>query len=72
MTGSLAGALAGNLTHAAAVTTLPAVGVQRLAWLLLAFPTAGAAILLLGGRRTERLGSPARMRDVAGLLRRTA
>ncbi|HXL20137.1 MAG TPA: proton-conducting transporter membrane subunit, partial [Streptosporangiaceae bacterium] len=56
MTGSLAGALAGNLTHAAAVTTLPAVGVQRLAWLLLAFPTAGSVILLLGGKRTNAWG----------------
>ena len=50
MTGSLAGTLA---TPAAAITTLPAVGVLRVAWLLLAFPTAGAAILLLGGKRTN-------------------
>src|SRR5260370_6286456 len=35
---------------------LPAVGVQRLAWLLLAFPTAGAVVLLLGGRRTNAWG----------------
>jgi NADH-quinone oxidoreductase subunit L len=39
-----------------AATTLPAVGVQRLGWLLLAFPTAGAAVLLLGGRRTNAWG----------------
>ncbi|HEX9528030.1 MAG TPA: proton-conducting transporter membrane subunit, partial [Streptosporangiaceae bacterium] len=35
---------------------MPAVGVQRLAWLLLAFPTAGAVVLLLGGRRTNAWG----------------
>ena len=53
MTGSLAGALAGP---GAAVATLPATGVQDLAWLLLAFPAAGAAILLLGGKRTNAWG----------------
>jgi NADH-quinone oxidoreductase subunit L len=43
--------------HAASATTaLAAVGVQRAAWLLLAFPAAGAVILLLGGRRTNRFG----------------
>ena len=56
MTGSLAAAgvaapaAAQAAAHAVAVpvaTTLPAVGVQRAAWLLLAFPLAGAAILLL-------------------------
>ena len=51
MTSSLAAA------HAASATTaLAAVGVQRAAWLLLAFPAAGAVILLLGGRRTNRFG----------------
>ncbi|HEX9525973.1 MAG TPA: NADH-quinone oxidoreductase subunit L, partial [Streptosporangiaceae bacterium] len=35
---------------------MPAVGVQRSAWLLLVFPLAGAAILLLGGRRTNPFG----------------
>jgi NADH-quinone oxidoreductase subunit L len=35
---------------------LPAVGVQRAMWLLLVFPLAGAAILLLGGRRANRWG----------------
>jgi NADH-quinone oxidoreductase subunit L len=30
--------------------------VQRAAWLLVAFPLAGAAVLLLGGRRTNRWG----------------
>ena len=53
MTGSLA------VAHAAAVhveTTLPAVGVQRAAWLLLAFPLFGAIVLLVGGKRTDRWG----------------
>jgi NADH-quinone oxidoreductase subunit L len=49
VTGSLAAA-------APAATALGAVGVQRAAWLLLAFPVAGAAVLLLGGRRTDRWG----------------
>jgi NADH-quinone oxidoreductase subunit L len=35
---------------------LPAAGVQRAMWLLLAFPLAGAAVLLLGGRRANRWG----------------
>jgi NADH-quinone oxidoreductase subunit L len=52
--------LTGNLVVAAAnVATepaLPAVGVQRAAWLLLVFPLAGAAVLLLGGRRTNKWG----------------
>src|SRR3979411_475680 len=38
------------------MTTLPAVGVQRAAWLLLVFPLFGAVVLLLGGRRTNRWG----------------
>ena len=33
-----------------------AQGVQSAAWLLIAFPLAGAAILLLGGRRTDKWG----------------
>jgi len=33
---------------AAAFSTLPATGVQHVAWLLLAFPAAGAAVLLIG------------------------
>jgi NADH-quinone oxidoreductase subunit L len=41
---------------APAVTTLAAAGVQRAAWLLLVFPLFGAAVLLLGGRRTDRWG----------------
>jgi NADH-quinone oxidoreductase subunit L len=38
------------------MTALPAAGVQRAAWLLLAFPMAGALVLLLGGRGTNRVG----------------
>ena len=53
MTGSLAGTLAGP---GAAMATLPAIGALDLAWLLLAFPAAGAAILLLGGKRTNAWG----------------
>ncbi|MGL5859067.1 MAG: NADH-quinone oxidoreductase subunit L [Angustibacter sp.] len=33
-----------------------ATGVFSLAWLLIALPLAGAAVLLLGGRRTDRFG----------------
>jgi NADH-quinone oxidoreductase subunit L len=58
------GSLAGGLTHSAAsvlaaaptYASLPALGVQRFAWLLLALPIAGAVILLLGGRRTNSWG----------------
>ncbi len=39
-----------------ALTTLPAVGVQHYAWLLLAFPAFGATVLLLGGKRTNAWG----------------
>ena len=53
MTGSVA---AGHVPTAAVMTTLQAVGVQRAAWLLLAFPLAGAVILLLGGKRTNAWG----------------
>src|SRR6202451_268395 len=38
------------------MTTLAATGVFRLSWLLLAFPVFGAAVLLLGGRRTDKWG----------------
>jgi len=51
VTGSVAGA-----PSAAVMTSLTAVGVQRAAWLLLAFPVAGAAILLLGGKRSNSWG----------------
>jgi NADH-quinone oxidoreductase subunit L len=38
------------------MTTLAATGVLRVSWLLLAFPVFGAAVLLLGGRRTDKWG----------------
>jgi len=38
------------------MTTLAATGVQHAAWLMLAFPVLGSAVLLLGGRRTDRWG----------------
>jgi NADH-quinone oxidoreductase subunit L len=41
---------------AATVATVPAAGSLRLSWLLIAFPLFGAAVLLLGGRRTNRWG----------------
>jgi NADH-quinone oxidoreductase subunit L len=50
------GNLAALPAVAPATAALPAVGVQRAMWLLLAFPLAGAVILLLGGRRTNRWG----------------
>src|SRR5437588_6179184 len=36
--------------------TVAATGVLKLSWLLLAFPLFGAAVLLVGGRRTDRWG----------------
>jgi NADH-quinone oxidoreductase subunit L len=36
--------------------TVGATGVLRASWLLLAFPLFGAAVLLLGGRRTDKWG----------------
>jgi NADH-quinone oxidoreductase subunit L len=41
---------------AATVTTVPATGVFKASWLLLAFPLFGALVLLVGGRRTDRWG----------------
>src|ERR1700722_10758299 len=38
------------------MTTLAAPGVFRAAWLLVAFPVFGAAVLLIGGRFTDRWG----------------
>ena len=35
---------------------LPAEGLLASSWLLIALPLAGAAVLLLGGRRTDRWG----------------
>jgi NADH-quinone oxidoreductase subunit L len=36
--------------------TMPAEGLFSAAWLLIALPLAGAAVLLIGGRRTDRWG----------------
>src|ERR671917_717536 len=36
--------------------TVPAEGLLAASWLLIALPLAGAAVLLLGGRRTDRWG----------------
>ncbi len=47
---------AGVHAIAATMTTMPAVGVQRYAWLMLAFPVFGALVLICGGRRTNRWG----------------
>jgi NADH-quinone oxidoreductase subunit L len=44
------------VTTAATFTTVPATGALKLAWLLLVFPLFGAAVLLVGGRRTNRWG----------------
>jgi NADH-quinone oxidoreductase subunit L len=41
---------------AATVASVPAAGVLRASWLLIAFPLFGAVVLLLGGRRTNRWG----------------
>ncbi len=53
MTGSVHAAL---VPHAAAIASLHATGIQAAAGLLLAFPLAGAVILLLGGKRTNSWG----------------
>jgi NADH-quinone oxidoreductase subunit L len=53
LTGSahaLAAPIAGTLT------TVPATGALKYSWLLLVFPLFGAAVLLVGGRRTNRWG----------------
>ena len=41
---------------AAAVEPVAATGAISAAWLLVALPLLGAAVLLLGGRRTDRWG----------------
>ena len=38
------------------MTTVAATGVLRASWLLLAFPVFGAAVLLIGGRFTDKWG----------------
>jgi NADH-quinone oxidoreductase subunit L len=47
---------AGVHTIAATMTTVPAVGFQHYAWLMLAFPVFGALVLIFGGRRTDAWG----------------
>ncbi len=49
-------AAAGVHMTAATMTTVPAVGFQHYAWLMLAFPVFGALVLIFGGRRTNRWG----------------
>ncbi len=49
-------AAAGVHTTAATMTTVPAVGFQHYAWLMLAFPVFGALVLIFGGRRTDKWG----------------
>ena len=44
------------MTLTSAEITLPAVGAVHAAWLLLAFPSFGAVVLLLGGKRTNAWG----------------
>src|SRR6516162_10890084 len=55
---AVADGAAGSAAHAlaATLTTVPAAGTLKLSWLLLAFPLFGAAVLLLGGHRTDRWG----------------
>ena len=51
--------LAGAIGHGAAAPTPlvgPATGLASMAWLLIAVPAAGAAILLLAGRVSDRWG----------------
>src|SRR5215472_11905400 len=38
------------------MSTIAATGVFRASWLLLAFPVFGAAVLIIGGRRTDKWG----------------
>ena len=46
----------GLATDTAEMVTEAASGVMSLSWLLIALPLLGAAVLLLGGRRTNRVG----------------
>ena len=50
----LSAAHVGQLASAEAIQ--PASGVTSLAWLLVALPLLGSALLLFGGRRTNRVG----------------
>jgi NADH-quinone oxidoreductase subunit L len=55
--GPAGGVLAAGAEHGgSAVHYATASGVFSLTWLLIALPLAGAAVLLLGGRRTDRWG----------------
>ena len=56
MTGNLAASAAQAVGAVPDMIPLAATGAQSAAWLLIAFPLAGAALLLLGGRRTNRIG----------------
>jgi NADH-quinone oxidoreductase subunit L len=53
VTGSAQGALA---PLASVMTSVPAIGIQRAAWLVVALPLAGAVVLLVGGKRTNSWG----------------
>jgi NADH-quinone oxidoreductase subunit L len=44
------------LTEGSGMTAVDASGASSVAWLLIALPMVGAAVLLLGGRRTDRFG----------------
>jgi NADH-quinone oxidoreductase subunit L len=51
------GSAQGVITPSASVmTSMPAIGIQQAAWLLVALPLAGAVILLVGGKRTNSWG----------------
>jgi NADH-quinone oxidoreductase subunit L len=56
VTGNLAASAAHAVGAVPDMVPLAATGAQSAAWLLIAFPLAGAALLLLGGRRTNRIG----------------
>src|SRR6202050_2205091 len=53
---TLTGTALADVAHAQALATVPATGALKLSWLLLAFPLFGAVVLLVGGRRTDRVG----------------
>jgi NADH-quinone oxidoreductase subunit L len=53
----MTGSADSSLAHpAVAIATLHAAGLQDAAWLLIALPLLGAAVLLLGGKRTNSWG----------------
>ncbi len=62
-------------TYLAAAETGPvaeATGILSLTWLLIALPLLGAAVLLLGGRRTDKYGHLIGTRHVGARLRHRA